>query len=251
MNAAIAIQHILRSAADAEQQKILSRFFKTGPGEYGEGDKFLGIRVPDVRKAVRQFKHTAGIDDVRHLVDSDYHEERLAGFLLLVEIYHNAGKKGNPDKIRFVVDFYLANIDRSNNWDLVDLVAPKILGDYIAANPAESYLLNELSAMEGCLWHQRVAIVSTWTLIRDGKYSEALSLAEKYLSHSHDLIQKASGWMLREIGKRGGMDELLSFLGRFAGIMPRTMLRYAIEKLPEEQRKYFMGIKQAKAYSRN
>lgn len=240
------IQKIIRSAADAGQQKILSRFFKTGPGEYGEGDRFHGVRVPEVRNAVKQYRHQSGIDDVRILIGSDYHEERLAGFLLLVEMYKKACKTGNQDEIRFIVDFYLSAIDRGNNWDLVDLVAPKILGEYIAANPAESYILHDLAAMEENLWHQRVAMVSTWTLIRDGKYEEALTLAEKFLPHKHDLMHKASGWMLREIGKRGGMDRLLAFLDRFAGVMPRTMLRYSIEKLPEHLRKHYMAVKQTK-----
>lgn len=240
------IQKIIRSAADAGQQKILSRFFKTGPGEYGEGDRFHGVRVPEVRNAVKQYRHQSGIDDVRILIGSDYHEERLAGFLLLVEMYKKACKTGSQDEIRFIVDFYLSAIDRGNNWDLVDLVAPKILGEYIAANPAESYILHDLAAMEKSLWHQRVAMVSTWTLIRDGKYEEALTLAEKFLPHKHDLMHKASGWMLREIGKRGGMNRLLAFLDRFAGIMPRTMLRYSIEKLPEHLRKHYMAVKQTK-----
>ncbi len=244
------IQKIIRSAADAGQQKILSRFFKTSPGEYGEGDRFHGVRVPEVRNAVKQYRHLSGIDDVRILISSDYHEERLAGFLLLVEMYKTACKAacktGSQDEVRFIVDFYLSAIDRGNNWDLVDLVAPKILGEYIAANPAESYLLYNLAAMESCLWHQRVAMVSTWTLIRDGRYADALNLAEMFLNHKHDLMHKVSGWMLREIGKRGGMNRLLAFLDRFAGIMPRTMLRYSIEKLPEHLRKHYMAVKQTK-----
>lgn len=243
IHTATAIQNTIRTEADVQQQKILMRFFKTGPGEYGEGDRFHGVRVPRIRELVKQYKSAATIDDVRYLLSSEYHEERLAGLLILVELYRRSKKKRRQGETRCLVDFYLSVIDRGNNWDLVDMVAPKILGDYVADNKEENYLLYELARMDDSLWHQRVAMVSTWMIIRSGRYDEALMLAEYFLTHKHDLMHKASGWMLREIGKRGGMEELSAFLDRFAPCMPRTMLRYAIEKLPETRRKHYMAMK--------
>ncbi|MDE5935285.1 MAG: DNA alkylation repair protein [Muribaculaceae bacterium] len=223
---------------DEAQARHLSRFFKTGPGQYGEGDCFLGVRVPETRRIVSEYKGRVSIDDVRMLTDSRYHEVRLAGFLCLIDIY-NAMKRQHGD-CRGVVDLYLSLLDRGNNWDLVDVIAPKILGDYLVTHADERGLLYELAAMEGRLWHQRVAMVSCWTLIREGEYDDALRLAEGFLNHKHDLMHKAVGWMLREVGKRGGEDELYGFLDRYAKEMPRTMLRYAIEKLSSADRARYM-----------
>lgn len=222
-------------ANEAEAQNLM-RFFKTGPGEYGEGDVFLGLKVPVTRSLVREYRKEATVSDVRRLLESRFHEVRLCGFLLLIEIY-------NRDKRRETVDFYLSMIDRGNNWDLVDLVAPKILGDWLVSNPEERAVLDSLADMEGRLWHQRVAIVATFALIRAGEYGPTLRIAERFLAHEHDLIHKASGWILREMGKRGGLSLLLEFLERYGAVMPRTMLRYAIERLPEEQRQYFLRLK--------
>jgi len=217
------------------------RFFKTAPGEYGEGDRFLGIKVPVTRSVVKQHKQDASQEDVRHLVMSPWHEVRLAGFLLLIEIFKRFRKAKNDDGMRDVVNFYLSIIERGNNWDLVDLVAPKILGEWLLIHKEERGVLHQLADMEGWLWHQRVAIVTNWTLIRNGEFDDTVRISEKYLNHPHDLIHKATGWMLREVGKRGGMDVLTSFLDQHSKEMPRTMLRYAIEQFPEHLRRHYMS----------
>ncbi len=226
----------MTAMADPAEAAHLGRFFKTGKGEYGEGDRFLGIRVPITRSIVKEYRRQTDLEDIKPLLVSAWHEVRLAGFLLLIEIYRKSRDK------RFIVDFYLSVLDRGNNWDLVDMVAPKILGDWLTSHPEERGLLYELAAMEGWLWHQRVAVVTCWTIIRSHDYDDTLRLCELMLTHPHDLIHKASGWMLREVGKRGGMSEMLGFLDRNAAKMPRTMLRYSIEKLPEESRKHYLSL---------
>lgn len=232
----------MEALADEKQAAHLMRFFKTGPGEYGEGDSFLGLRVPQTRALVKEFRPQADMADIPPLLDSPRHEVRLAGFLLLIELYKQAKKRRDDVMLCHIVDFYLSVIGRGNNWDLVDLVAPKILGAYLLDRPDERHLLYQLAAMDGRLWHQRVAMVATWTMIAGGEFDDALNLAEGFLTHRHDLMHKASGWMLREIGKRGGMARLLDFLDRHAPHMPRTMLRYAIERLSPEQRQYYMKL---------
>lgn len=223
------------------QAAHLARFFKTGKGEYGEGDKFLGIKVPVTRSIVKKFKNEVTLENVEKLVSSEWHEIRLAGFLLLIEIYKRSLKAKDLKKTRQAVDFYLANIEKGNNWDLVDLISGYILGDWILRNPGNENILIDFAERDGCLWHQRVAIVSTFTLIKAGKFDLTFKIAEKLITHSHDLIHKATGWMLREIGKRGGKEELMKFLENYKSIMPRTMLRYAIEKFSQEERIYFMS----------
>lgn len=235
------IESLLLDRENPEQALHLMRFFKTGEGEYGEGDAFLGVKVPVTREIVGKFKRVATLDDVERLTRSPWHEVRLSGFLLAVEIYRRVRR--SEEERRHLVDFYLSILDRGNNWDLVDLVAPKILGDWLLDNPDERVILDELAAHDDSLWHQRVSIVSTWTLIRDGEFEEALRLSEKFLSHRHDLIHKATGWMLREVGKRNGLPDLLAFLDAHAPRMPRTMLRYAIEKLPEQTRQHYLHLK--------
>lgn len=232
------IEKEFKEKANPEDARILQRFFKTGKGEYGEGDLFLGIRVPVTRTFVKKYRKSADLNDIEKLVNSKYHEIRLAGFLLLIELFRQNRK--NQLKYEMILHFYIDNIGKGNNWDLVDLVAPKILGEYLILNKTKRYILTELASMKESLWHQRVAIVSTWTLIRNREFEEALELSKLYLNHNHDLIHKASGWMLREIGKRGGLEQLLGFLEEYAESMPRTMLRYAIEKLSDEQRIYFL-----------
>lgn len=237
------IERRVREGADPGQASVLMRFFKTAPGEYGEGDCFLGVRVPFVRSVVKDFRRRVSIDDVRALLASKWHEIRLAGLLSLVEVYKREKRGGRESDLRGVVDFYLSVIDRGNNWDLVDVIAPKILGDWLVDHPDQRGMLDSLVAMDGCLWHQRVGIVSMWTLIRNGEYSDLLRITPRMLSHPHDLIHKATGWMLREMGKRGGMRELKGFLDRYAPEMPRTMLRYAIEQLPEQLRRHYMAMR--------
>lgn len=234
------INKLLTSQADSVQATQLMRFFRTGVGEYGEGDCFLGLKVPQTRAVVAEYRHNATLNDVEHLTASPWHEIRLAGLLLLIEIYKTA--KRRRDDVKPIIEFYLSIIDRGNNWDLVDLVAPKILGDYLVGNPSERHILHTLAAMNGKLWHQRVGVVACWTLIKYGFFDDILTIAVSLLTHRHDLIHKACGWMLREVGKRGGLNELLNFLNKYAASMPRTMLRYAIEKLSPEQRRYYMRV---------
>ena len=237
------LEHQLFLLKNDDEAQHLMRFFKTAPGEYGEGDRFLGVRVPVTRSLVKKYRDTVVIDDVDKLIKSDWHEVRLAGLLLLIEIYRRYKRRNSVDRQRQVVDYYLSVLDRGNNWDLVDLVAPKILGGWIVDNPEYVDILYDLAEMDGCLWHQRVAMVSTWTIIRSGNYAPTLRLAQRFITHKHDLIHKVSGWMLREIGKRGGMDELIYFLDKYAACMPRTMLRYAIEQFPEDKRRHYLSLK--------
>ena len=228
------------SLQDEKEALNLARFFKTGKGEYGEGDKFLGIKVPVTRSIVKKYRNMISLEDVDQLVNSEWHEIRLLGFLLLIELYKKNLRSKDLDTTKKIVDFYLEHIERGNNWDLVDLVSGYILGDWILRNPGNEDILVGLADKNGYLWHQRVAIVSTFALIKAGNFDLTFQIAEKLLKHPHDLIHKAIGWMLREIGKRGGKEALVEFLEKYKPIMPRTMLRYAIEKFPDDERKYFM-----------
>lgn len=232
----------MHALADAARAAHLMRFFKTGPGQYGEGDRFLGLRVPQTRALVKEYKARVTRDDVEALAASPWHELRLAAFLLLIEIYSRHEREKCPEESRRDIDLYLGLLDRADNWDLVDLSAPKLLGEYMLRHPQERGSLRELAAMEGCLWRQRAAVVSTWTLIRAGEYADTLELCRMLLTHPHDLMHKATGWMLREVGKRGGEAELLRFLDEHAPRMPRTALRYAIERLTPPQRRHYLAL---------
>lgn len=221
------------SLRDDEQARHLMRFFRTGKGQYGEGDQFLGVRVPATRSLVKQFRSDLTLSDIPPLLASQWHEIRLTGFLLLIELFNKALKSKDRATQQQLVDFYLANIERGNNWDLVDLVAPKILGEWLLRNPESKDILYQLAQSDN-LWRQRVAIVSTWTLIRARQFDDTFRLAHYFLVHPHDLIHKATGWMLREIGKRGGEKELIDFLQANEPFMPRTMYRYAIERIKDK-----------------
>ena len=220
--------------ADPSQVSGLSRFFKTGPGQYGEGDKFLGIKVPVTREVVKACWRGTSMEDIRECIESEYHELRLAALLTLVQIFHS--KKALRQEC---VDFYLAHTARINNWDLVDLSCYPLLGEWLLDK--DRSLLYSLAREGKTIWEQRIGIVSTMTFIRHGQLDDTFAIADILLHHPHDLIQKAVGWLLREAGKRD-KEALTSFLaGRCAG-MPRTMLRYAIEKFPEEERKKYLKI---------
>lgn len=233
----------LAQEADEDKAKILSRFFKTAPGEYGEGDIFIGVTVPKVRAVSREFIH-AFPADIHAMLQSPVHEHRLSALLTLVEQYHKA--RHDISRRKTIVDFYLAHATRANNWDLVDLSAPKILGQWLADNP-DPQLLDRLSLSEN-LWQQRIAIVATLTLIRHGMFSDTLRLAHRYMTHTHPLMHKATGWMLREVGKKD-LPTLLTFLDAHAHVMPRTALRYAIERLAPDQRRHYMTRKSAHGIS--
>ncbi|MDE6549480.1 MAG: DNA alkylation repair protein, partial [Muribaculaceae bacterium] len=234
------IEEIMIQMGDEKQAAHLMRFFKCAPGEYGYGDRFLGLKVPQTRSLVKECKSLVSIDDAMDLVKSDWHEVRLAGFLFLIELYKKAVKAKDKQTVENIVNAYIDHIPYGNNWDLVDLVAPKILGEYLVDHPEKRNILDDFSKMSDSLWHQRVAIVATWTLICNGIYEDVMRISKRYLNHSHDLIHKASGWMLREMGKRGGEKELRDFLDCYAVSMPRTMLRYAIERFPEQERQYYL-----------
>ncbi len=236
------IEKALFALSDPAKAKDLMRFFKTGKGQYGEGDKFLGVRVPETRAVVRKLSRHANISDADTLTASPWHEIRLAGFLVLVGIYHNLAQKGESVKAREATEYYISAIHRGNNWDLVDLVAPKILGHWLIEHSDRRDILYSLASMDGRLWHQRVAIVATHALIRNGEFDDTFRITGILMTHPHDLIHKACGWMLREVGKHGGEPQLLSFLDRYTPVMPRTMLRYAIERLPEATKRHYMSI---------
>lgn len=212
-----------------------ARFFKTAPGQYGEGDIFIGITVPEQRKIACQFVDLP-LSDVKKLLQSKIHEHRFTALEILdmqfARTPHDSGR-------RDIVQFYLQNLDRVNNWDLVDTSAPYILGAWLVdKNTTHRKILYKLAHSKN-IWERRVAIVSTWMLIRNGQYEDTLAIAKILLRDSHDLIHKATGWMLREVGKR---DEatLIKFLDKHASEMPRTALRYAIEKFPTSVRRKFL-----------
>jgi 3-methyladenine DNA glycosylase AlkD len=228
------LQVALRGYARHEKARILARFFKTAPGEYGEGDRFLGVTVPDVRRLVRSHRVVA-TSDIRRLADSPYHEDRLFGLLLLVRNYEQADLADREKLFRT----YLSLKHRINNWDLVDVTAPNILGMHLMTKSRK--LLHRLAASSR-LWDRRLAIVSTLAFIRKHDFSTTFELARKLMADSEDLIHKATGWMLREIGKRD-LSPLVVFLHQNAAHMPRTMLRYAIERFPENRRKAFLSMK--------
>ena len=221
----------LRNLASPADAQFLQRFFKTAPGEYGAGDKFIGIRVPVLRRLAREFQSLPR-RDVAALLRSRVHEERLLALIMLV----NASQRADEIKRKEICDFYLAHLDRVNNWDLVDISAPHIVGRHLENRSRK--ILFRLARSKN-LWRRRVAILSTFWFIRAGDFADALRIAELLRDDGHDLIHKAVGWMLREIGKRDAVV-LKQFLNRHAARMPRTMLRYAIEKLPAPVRQQYL-----------
>lgn len=218
----------LWKCSDEQKKIILPRFFKTGKGEYGEGDKFIGVTVPNTRKVAKSFNNVS-YEVVEALLESEWHEVRLCALLVLVQKY----KADKED----TVSFYLSHMKGINNWDLVDLSAPYILGNHLVGQE-DHKVLYQLAGSDN-MWEQRIAVVSTLMLIRKGSYADTIQLAEGLLNTRHDLMQKAVGWMLREVGKRNE-ETLICFLEKYKEKMPRTMLRYSIEKFDLERRKYFM-----------
>jgi 3-methyladenine DNA glycosylase AlkD len=227
----------LNEASDKAKSVTLARFFKTGPGEYGEGDRFLGVTVPKQRIIAKKYQDLP-FSEVKKLLISPWHEHRLTGLLILTYRF----SVSEMAQKREIFDFYLVHTERINNWDLVDVTAPGIVGEYLVESGSDSGLLRRLAKSQS-LWERRIAIVSTFAWIRRGKYQECFEIAEILLYDSHDLIQKAVGWMLREVGKRCGTESLRDFLDRHACEMPRTMLRYAIERFPENVRQAYLRKK--------
>jgi 3-methyladenine DNA glycosylase AlkD len=226
----------LKSMADPDKAAILHRFFKTGPGQYGEGDIFIGVMVPRLRQVAKKFSQLP-FGEVKMLLYSRIHEERLVALLILAWRYSASNSRGKEEEI---VKFYLDNIKQVNNWDLVDLSAPNILGAHLVDNRDKRLLLYRLARSEN-VWERRIAIVATQTFIRNGDFSDTLKIAEMLLQDRHDLIHKATGWMLREVGKRDAAPEE-AFLEKHYSVMPRMMLRYAIERLPESKRYRYKKI---------
>jgi 3-methyladenine DNA glycosylase AlkD len=221
----------LRRHASAKKAKNLRWFFKTGPGEYAEGDVFIGVRVPEIRRVARRFDFL-GLRDVFGLIKSGIHEERLLGLLILVSRFSQKDDEGRGR----IFKMYLRHASYVNNWDLVDLSAPHIVGAYLKERSRQAlYSL----ARSKLLWERRISIVATYSFIRDNDFQDTLALSRLLLGDGHDLIHKATGWMLREVGKRD-IKSLKAFLKKFSEKMPRTMLRYAIEKFPETERRAYL-----------
>jgi 3-methyladenine DNA glycosylase AlkD len=233
MNAQTVID-TLQHLADKQQAILLQGFFKTGKGQYGEGDVFWGIKTPKTRQVAKSCRDIS-LAEIEKLIKHPVHEVRLCALLILTEQF----KKSNQAEKKSIADFYLSHTSFINNWDLVDLSCYNILGNYLIDKPRD--VLYQLAKSEN-IWEQRIAIVSTWAFIRNDEFEDTLSLSEMLLGHSHDLIHKAMGWMLREIYKRDAAC-VIDFIQTHYKNIPRTTLRYAIEKLPENIRKNILNQK--------
>lgn len=227
------IQNQLMALSNPEKREHFPRFFKTGKGEYGEGDQFIGVVVPDVRSVAKANK-AISFDELAKLMDNQFHECRLCALMILVENFKKS--KSDSDK-KQIYDFYLSYTSRINNWDLVDLSAKDIVGEYLV-DKSDRCVLYKL-AESTLLWDQRIAVIATFAFIRRNDFTDIIALSEKLLHHSHDLMHKAIGWMLREVGKRD-KNVLVAFLDKYHKVMPRTMLRYSIEKFSTEERTHYM-----------
>lgn len=228
------IQKEFKSKADPERAKNLQRFFKTGKGEYGEGDSFLGITVPEQRKIANKF-NTLGLNDIQSLLKSNIHEQRFTALEILVMQYEKANEKQKNE----IFKFYIKNTKNINNWDLVDTSAPYIIGDFLLNKNRK--ILYKLAKSKN-IWEKRISIISTAMFIKNNQFQDTIKISEILLKDKHDLIQKAVGWMLREMGKKD-KKTLEIFLKKHYKSMPRTMLRYSIEKFPEAERKNYLTSK--------
>ena len=221
----------IKNRASEEKAQTSRRFFKTGKGQYGEGDEFLGLTVPDCRDIAKKFINVE-LKDVKKHLESKYHEERLVAFLILVEQFKKADSNGKEK----IYAFYIDNKEYANNWDLIDLTADKIVGEYLLDK--DKSILRDLAKSDN-LWDRRIAIVATFAFIKKGRFDETLEISKRLLKDKHDLIHKACGWMLREVGKRD-IAVLERFLKKHYKNMPRTMLRYSIERFDEKKRKSYL-----------
>lgn len=231
------VMKALHAHGSAKDALFLQRFFKTGAGQYGEGDKFIGVRVPMTRKVCSQFRDLA-LPEVQKLLDSKVHEHRLAGVIILANQYPKVSEVSK----QAIYDLYLKNVygGQINNWDIIDVTAEHVVGAHLEHKPR--HVLFELAKSDD-VWQKRVAILSTFYFIKHGESETTIKIAEILLHDKHDLIQKAVGWLLREVGKRIDEKLLTKFLEQNAKKMPRTMLRYSVERLSPQQRTYFMGLK--------
>ncbi len=223
----------LQKLKNPGKAQLLGRFFKCGKGEYGAGDKFLGITAPEQRIIVKKYYQAIDICELEKLLKSEFHEARLTALLMLVEKF----VKGDEKTRNQIYKLYLKNTKRINNWDLVDLSAPRIVGGYLLDKDRK--ILYKLARSKN-LWEKRIAVLATFMFIREYDFKEAIKIAEILFDDKHDLIHKAVGWMLREVGNRD-LEVEEKFLKKHCKTMPRTMLRYAIEKFPEGKRKYYLG----------
>ena len=226
------IQKDLKKLANPEKAKILQGFFKTGKGQYGEDDIFLGIVVPEQRKVAKKYSNL-NLGEIKKLLSSKIHEHRLVSLFILANQYQKADKQTKKK----IFNFYLKNAKNINNWDLVDLSAPNIVGDYLLNK--DKSILYKLAKSKN-IWEKRIAIMATFSFIRNNGFDATLKISEILLEDEHDLIHKAVGWMLRELGKRNQAIEE-KFLKKYYKKMPRTMLRYAIERFSENKRKPYLG----------
>ena len=241
MESVIQLKKDLRKISNPEQAKKLQRFFKTGKGEYGEGDIFLGIKVPDQRKISKNYENLS-LEEIGELLDSKIHEHRLTALFILIKKYENADAREKKK----IFDFYLKQSKNINNWDLVDISAPKIVGNYLINRPrdilyklAKSQPKAGPARREKNLWEKRIAVLSCFAFIKNNDFNDILKISKILIKDEHDLIHKAVGWMLREVGKRNQKIEE-EFLKKHCKQMPRVMLRYAIEKFDENKRKFYM-----------
>jgi 3-methyladenine DNA glycosylase AlkD len=234
MNMLDLLQEDVQKASNPKKAAFVSGYFKTKEGEYGYGDVFLGLTVPQCRIIAKRYNNLP-FGNLKTLLHSKYHEERLIALLILVEQFFHVDQKAKNK----IYTFYLSHTKYINNWDLVDLSADKIVGQYLIENSENKNILQRLAKSE-MVWERRIAMIACYQFIKNGKSSEALEIADILLYDKHDLIQKAVGWMLREIGKRCGEDSEETFLKTRYKTMPRTTLRYAIEKFTEEKRKNYL-----------
>ncbi len=232
INTMVSIEQQLQVYFNPQKKEFLPYFFKTGKGEYGEGDKFMGVVVPDIRK-VAKANWNLSLKEVEKPLQSEYHECRMCALLILVEKFKKAKIE---EERKNIYDFYLSHTRHINNWDLVDLSARDVVGGYL--KDKDRSVLYKLADSTD-LWEQRISVIATYAFIRENDFTDILTLSEKLLQHKHDLIHKATGWMLREAGKKD-KTVLCQFLDQHYKEMPRTMLRYAIEKLSGEERAFYM-----------
>lgn len=232
------LENVLKQAEDSEKAKLCGRFFKTGKGEYGEGDKFLGINVPSQRKISKEFGDL-DMNEIQELLDSGYHEKRVIGLFILIIKYEKACEEKDNKTKKQIFEFYLENAAKNNvnNWDLVDISAPNIVGNYLLDKNRD--ILYELVKSNN-LWEKRISIISTLAFIRQKDLKDTIKISEILLFDKHDLIHKSVGWMLREAGKRD-IEVLRKFLKENYKKMPRTMLRYSIEKFSVNERKEWLS----------
>ena len=233
-----ALRDEVQTLASPERAKNNAWFFKTGPGQYGEGDRFAGLMLTQIRGLVRKYRDLS-LEDAETLLHSPLHEERLLALLILVQRYR--ARKTDDTTRKRIYDLYLANTAYVNNWDLVDASAVHIVGPYLADKPKD--VLFRLAASD-LVWERRIAVLATFHYIKQRDCTLALQIAETLMSDKHDLIHKATGWMLREVEKRCGHETLTAFLDTHAATMPRTALRYALERFPPEERAHYMSLKQ-------